>query len=117
MKYNPKKYLLEPTDDLMNGDSDILKNIAGNVKTWVGDWDAVWDNVMLRTKIKETLVDRANKANMMDLLEAKFVVKCNDVFHKISDKVNEDVGFLDNKRIFFEWDDWLKKVIRKRSMR
>ena len=117
MKYNPKKDVLEPTDDLMNGDSDILKNIAGNVKAWVGDWDAVWDNVILRTKIKETLVDRAKKANMMDLLEAKFVVRSNDMFHKISDSVNEDLGYLDSKRIFFEWDDWLKKVIRKRSMR
>ncbi len=117
MKYNPKKDLLEPTEDLMNGDSDILKNIAGNVKAWVGDWDAVWDNVMLRTKIKETLVDRAKKANMIDLLEAKFVVRSNDMFHKISDSVNKDVGYLDSKRIFFEWDDWLKKIIRKRSMR
>ncbi|MBI2673295.1 Flp pilus assembly complex ATPase component TadA, partial [Candidatus Woesearchaeota archaeon] len=57
MKYDPEKDELVPTDDLINGDSDILKNIAGNVKEWTGNWDALWSNILLRAKIKQTIVD------------------------------------------------------------
>ena len=94
-----------------------LKNIAGNVKEWAGSWDAVWDNILLRTKIKETLIEAAKKANMLDLLEADFVVLANDEFHKISDKIMEEVGSLDSKRIFFDWNEWLKTTIKKMNMK
>ena len=58
-KYNVEKDALEPSDDLINGDSDMIKSIAANVKGWAGDWDAVWDNIILRQKIKEEVVDYA----------------------------------------------------------
>ncbi|MBI2129508.1 Flp pilus assembly complex ATPase component TadA [Candidatus Woesearchaeota archaeon] len=112
MKYNSKTDSLEASKDLVNGDSDILKAIAGNVKEWAGNWDAVWDNILLRAKIKEAIVDAADKSKMPDLLEAKFVVLANDEFHKISDAVKEEVGFLDSKRIFFDWNEWLKRSAR-----
>ena len=117
MKYDPRTDQLEPTDSLINGESEILKNIAGNVKEWAGSWDAVWDNILLRTKIKETLIEAAKKANMLDLLEADFVVLANDEFHKISDKIMEEVGSLDSKRIFFDWNEWLKTTIKKMNMK
>jgi len=116
MKYNPETDQLEITDDLLNGDSEIIKNIAGSVKEWVGDWEAVWDNIILRAKIKETLVEYSEKAKIPEILEAPFVVKSNDVFHRISDYVLEEVGGLDSKRIFFDWEEWLKKWIRERSL-
>ena len=109
MKYNSKKDTLEVSDDLMNQDSDVIKAIAENVKEWSGNWDAVWDNIMLRTKNYQTLLDYATKLNNYELLEARFVVEANDHFHKISDKVKDEVGYLDSKRIFFEWNDWLKR--------
>lgn len=115
MKYNSKIDQLEPTDDLINGESDILKAIAGNIKEWAGDWDAVWDNITLRAKIKETLVNYANKLKRNDILEADFVVMANDSFHRISESVREDVGFLDSKKIFFQWEDWLKRNLRKKT--
>ena len=115
MKYNAKLDVLEPTDDLINGDSEILKSIAGNIKEWSGDWDAVWDNVTLRAKIKETLVKYAEKAKDDDMLEASFIIDSNDQFHRISEKVKEEVGALDSKQIFFEWDEWIKKKIRERK--
>jgi len=117
MKYDTRTDQLEPTDSLINGESEILKNIAGNVKEWAGSWDAVWDNILLRTKIKETLIEAAKKANMLDLLEADFVVLANDEFHKISDKIMEEVGSLDSKRIFFDWNEWLKTTIKKMNMK
>ncbi len=117
MKYDSKTDQLEPSPDLLNGDSDLLKSIAGNVKEWAGNWDAVWDNILLRAKIKETIVNESDKSKMPELLEAEFVILCNDEFHKISDKVKEEVGNLDSKRIFFEWNEWLKRTIKKKSIK
>ncbi|MDP3765589.1 MAG: type II/IV secretion system ATPase subunit [Nanoarchaeota archaeon] len=113
MKYDSKKDELQASEDLINGDSEILKAIAGNVKDWAGDWDAVWDNITLRAKIKETLVDFAAKNNMPELLEADFVIQTNDQFHKISERIKDEIGALDSKRIFFDWNEWLKRHIKK----
>ncbi len=113
LKYNANTDKLEPTDNLINGDSDVIKSIASNVKEWSGDWDAVWDNIMLRAKIKKTLVDYAVRSKNLGLLEAGFVINANDKFHIISNSVSEEVGKMESKRIFFEWNDWLKKQIKK----
>ena len=116
MKYDSKTDQLEPTDELINGESEILKGIAGNVKEWAGSWDAVWDNILIRAKMKETLVQVAKKAKMLNLLEADFIVRANDEFHKISDTIRQEVGSLDSKRIFFNWNEWLKRSIKKMNM-
>ncbi|MBI2670976.1 Flp pilus assembly complex ATPase component TadA [Candidatus Woesearchaeota archaeon] len=112
MKYNPTTDQLEFTDNLINGDSDILKAIASNVKEWAGNWDAIWDSIMLRASIKKTLVETSNKLKKPLLLEAGFVIKSNDEFHRISDEVREKYGYIDSKRIYFEWNEWLKKQIK-----
>ncbi|MEM4710434.1 MAG: type II/IV secretion system ATPase subunit [Candidatus Woesearchaeota archaeon] len=109
MKYNSKTDQLELSDDLMNQDSEVIKAIAENVKEWSGNWDAVWDNIVLRSKKYKAIVDISKKLNNPELLEARFNVEANDQFHKISDKVKEEVGVLDSKRIYFEWYEWLKK--------
>ncbi|MBI2651300.1 type II/IV secretion system ATPase subunit [Candidatus Woesearchaeota archaeon] len=117
MRYNTKTDQLELTDELINGESEILKGIAGNVKEWAGSWDAVWDNIMLRAKIKEKIVEAASKSKMPDLLEAEFVVRSNDEFHRISGKVREATGNLDSKRIFFDWNEWLKRSIKRMEIK
>ncbi|TKJ17568.1 hypothetical protein CEE44_03475 [Candidatus Woesearchaeota archaeon B3_Woes] len=117
MKYNPQTDELEPSSDLLNGDSDVIKLIAGNVPEWAGNWDVVWDNILLRTKLKETLVKTAKKVKMPHLLEAEFVIQCNDEFHKVSNRVKDEVGSLDSKRIFFEWNEWLKRNIKKQNIK
>ncbi|MBI3035072.1 type II/IV secretion system ATPase subunit [Candidatus Woesearchaeota archaeon] len=113
MKYDSKKDELQTSEDLINGDSEILKAIAGNVKEWAGNWDAVWDNIMLRAKIKEALVDFAGKTSNPSLLEADFVIQSNDQFHKISERIKDEIGTLDSKRIFFDWNEWLKRHVKK----
>jgi len=113
MKYDPKSDELQTSDELINGDSEILKAIAGNVKEWAGNWDAVWDNIMLRAKTKQTLVEFAEKSGMPGLLEADFVIQSNDQFHKISERIREEVGSLDSKRIFFDWNEWLKRHVKR----
>ncbi len=117
MKYNAEKDELEPTDALLNGDSDILKSIAGQVKDWAGDWDAVWENILLRAEAKAYLVKRAAEEKDDDVLEAPFVVLANDMFHRASDKVKDRTGKLDTKRILFEWKEWLDRELKKRKAR
>lgn len=112
MKYNSKKDTLDVSDDLMNQDSEIIKAIAENVKEWSGNWDAVWDNIVLRSKNYESLVDISKKLNNSEILEARFVVEANDHFHKITDKVKNEIGVMDSKRISFEWNEWLKKAAK-----
>jgi len=115
MKYNAQTDELEATDALLNGDSDILKAIAGNVKEWAGNWEAVWENVLLRAKMKERLVQIARQEKDMDLLEAPFVIQTNDTFHRISEHVKDKVGKLDCDVIYFEWNEWLTREIMKRQ--
>ncbi len=116
MRYNPNTDQLEPTDEFINGDSEVLKGIASNIPDFAGDWKAIWDNVQLRAKIKETIVEYSKKEKDDEMLEAEFVVRCNDSFHLICDKIKDETGKLDNKKIFFEWEDWLKKEIKKRKL-
>ena len=115
MKYDPKTDQLELTDALMSGDSDILKGIAGNIKEFAGSWDSIWENIMLRAKIKEEIVKVSIEENDEDLLEASFVIAANDAFHVISEKCKTPNGRLDSDKIFSKWSDWLKREIRKRN--
>jgi type IV secretory pathway ATPase VirB11/archaellum biosynthesis ATPase len=115
MKYESKTDQLAPSDDLINGESDVLKLIAANYKEFAGNWDAVWENIELRAKIKEAQLNYAQKLNNLDLLEAPFTLKCSDKFHILSEKVREETGALSSKQIFFEWETWLKRELRKLS--
>jgi type IV secretory pathway ATPase VirB11/archaellum biosynthesis ATPase len=114
-KYDAKTDALVPTNDLLAGDSEILKAIAGNVREWAGNWDAVWDNINLRARVKQAMVEAAQKAQKPDLLEAQFYIVANDQFHKVSERVREEAGSLDSERIFFEWNEWLKRAVKKQA--
>ncbi len=116
MRYNAKTDQLELTDDLIAGDSEVLKIIAGKIKEFSGNWDAMWENILLRAEIKEELVKAAVALKSDALLEAPFVIRCNDQFHIISDRIKNESGGFDAKRISFEWKNWLKSELRKRSM-
>jgi hypothetical protein len=116
MKYNVEKDELEITEDLVNGDSEIIKDIAANVKGWAGNWDAVYDNILLRGKIKEEIVKTAEKTRNPDLLEAPFNVLSNNAFHKISDKIRQEIGLPLSDRVFPEWQKWLNQEIKSRKV-
>ena len=116
MKYDVSEDSLKPTDDLINGDSETLKSIAGQVRSWAGNWDAVWDNIVLRAKIKEELVKVSKKTKNPKILEADFVLKSNNAFHNLSDKVTKDIGVPQGKVVFREWNAWLKKEIKRLRM-
>ena len=111
-KYDPQTDRLELTDDLINGESDILKAIGSNVKQWAGNWDAIWQNITLRGKIKQLQVDTSIKYNDESILEAAPVIHANDMFHKIAEKVNEEEGYLNPESIYFKFKEWYENYAK-----
>ena len=114
LKYNPHTDMLEITDDLINGESEVLKSIASNVPQWAGNWSAVWDNIELRAKIKEYQVEKAKKVKNDNILEAKYVIEANDMFHKICQKILDNYNKLDSNLIYEDfclwYDDFVKNL-------
>ena len=45
-----------------------------------------------------------------------FVIKANDEFHRLSELINEETGAFDSKRIFFEWNEWARSAIKRKSV-
>ncbi|MEK6854964.1 MAG: type II/IV secretion system ATPase subunit [Nanoarchaeota archaeon] len=110
MRYNVETDKLEPTPELINGDSEIIKNIAGNVKGWAGNWDAVFDNILLRGKIKQEIVEASKKLNKPVLMEAEFNSLSNASFHQISDEIRKEFGVPLSEKVFPLWKDWFYKT-------
>ena len=113
LKYNVEKDELEASEELINGDSEVIKSIAGGVKGWAGDWDAVYDNILLRGKLKKEVVEIAEKIKKPEILEAEFNSLSNNMFHQFSQEVSEEVGLPVSDRVFSLWQDWLKKEVKK----
>jgi type IV secretory pathway ATPase VirB11/archaellum biosynthesis ATPase len=116
MKYNVEKDELEPTDDLINGESEIIKDIASNVKGWAGNWDAIYDNILLRAKIKKEIVDVAEKTKNFRILESDFNTIANHAFHDISDTITKEIGLPIGERVFPDWQKWLNQEVKKRKI-
>jgi type IV secretory pathway ATPase VirB11/archaellum biosynthesis ATPase len=115
MEYSAKEDRLKPTDTLIDGESFVLNEIAKRVREWHGDWDAVWDNILLRGKIKQTMVDYSKKLKRSDILEAEWVVESNETFHTVSERVRQEVGSLDSKMIYDKWLEWFEQKLRSGS--
>jgi len=113
LKYNVEKDSLEPTDDLINGESEIIKSIASGVKGWAGNWDAVYDNILLRAKTKQELVDVAEKLQLPEILESKFNAISNSVFYEISNQVKQEIGLPVSSVVFPKWQEWLHNNAKK----
>jgi type IV secretory pathway ATPase VirB11/archaellum biosynthesis ATPase len=111
LNYNVEKDELEPSDDLINGNSEIIKNIAAGVKGWAGNWDAVYDNILLRGMVKQEIVELSDKMKKPELLEAKFCTLANTIFYNVCDKVTKEMGIPDSKRVFPEW----KKLVEQEA--
>ncbi len=116
LKYSVEKDELEITDDLINGDSEVVKSIAANVKGWAGNWDAVYDNILLRAKIKKEMVNVAEQVGNNNIIESKFNTLSNHMFHKISNDVIDEIGLPLSDRVFPEWQKWLNEEVRKRKI-
>ncbi len=113
LKYDVNSDELKPTPELLNGESEVIKAIASSVRGWAGNWDAIWDNIILRAKIKEMIVNFSAKLKRPELLEAEFVVKANNVFHGLSDEVREEVGLPLSKYVLPKFEEWLKNEVKR----
>ncbi|TAL48214.1 hypothetical protein EPN87_01070 [archaeon] len=112
MQYSAKDDVLKPTDVLLDGESEVLNEIAKRVRDWHGSWDLVWDNILLRAKIKETIVEYAENLNRPGILESDWSTESNEIFHILSDDVRQEVGGLDSKIIYNRWLDWFKQRLK-----
>jgi len=112
LKYNVEKDDLEASEELINGDSEIIKSVASGVRGWAGNWDAVYDNIELRGKIKQELVDISEKSKVPEILESKFNALSNNMFHQFSEKVREEIGLPESNRVFPMWQEWLMKEVK-----
>ena len=108
LEYSAKDDVLKPSKTLLVGESQILNDIAMRVREWKGNWDAVWENIQLRGKIFQTIVDYANVNKRPDLLEAENIIKSNSHFHLISNDVKEELGSMDTRLIYDRWLQWLR---------
>jgi flagellar protein FlaI len=116
MLYNAKKDMLEPTPVLMDGESEILSSIASRVKDWVGNFDAVWENIQMRSDMKQALVDYSEKSKNQRVIEAEFSVKSNDMMHIITEQVQTEVGAADTQLIYERWNRWVRDQIRQKKV-
>lgn len=117
MKYDAKTDQLVPTPDMINGESEVLKTIAGKIADYAGNWDAVWQDIITRGKFKEAIVKKSIEINDPDMLEAPFVIYCNDMYHIMNERVKKKTGKLDHEKIYKEWEIWFEQEAKKRKLR
>ncbi len=111
MIYNAREDELIPTSTLINGESFIIREIAKRIPEFYNNWELVWDNILLRAKIKETLVKYAEEYNKPELLEANYVSESNEIFHLIAEQVKFELGKIDSNEIFKRWNEWILEKI------
>lgn len=112
MQYSAKEDRLKPTDLLLDGESEVINDIARKVREWKGAWDLIWDNILLRGKTKQAILDLAVSLNRPEILEADWTVNCNEKFHLVCDEVRQEVGSVDSKMVYDRWLEWFKKEIK-----
>jgi hypothetical protein len=112
MEYSAKEDRLKPTATLTDGESEVLNEIAKRVREWHGRWDDVWENIQLRAKIKESILNYANKLNRPEVLEADWTVESNEIFHIITNQVKEEAGTSDSNIIYDRWENWFKDKLK-----
>jgi hypothetical protein len=115
MTYDAREDRLVPDKDLIEGNSEVIKSIAGNVREWAGKWELVWGEIKLRSQIYEMLVKYAHEYEEMELLESDFIVIANDYYHKIFEKLKKEQGYPESKDMLFLFEEWIKQELKKRG--
>jgi type IV secretory pathway ATPase VirB11/archaellum biosynthesis ATPase len=112
MEYSARDDKLKPTSVLLDGESEVLNEIAKRVREWHGRWDDMWSNILLRSDMKESIFNYAERLNRPEILEAGWTIRSNEMFHIISDQVKMEVGGLDSKLIYDKWENWFKGELK-----
>ncbi len=112
LEYSAKEDKLKPTKTLLTGESEIINDIMSRVREWRGNWDAVWENIIMRQKILQSLVNYSDAYRRPDIMEAQAVIESNSMFHIASADVKEETGSMDNRLIYERWHNWLGKKVK-----
>jgi archaeal flagellar protein FlaI len=112
MEYDAKEDLIKPTQTLTDGESEIISMIAARVREWVGNFDAVWDNINMRARMKKALVDYSATSANNAILEAPFVIASNDAAHIFGEQVKKAQGAMVSDYIYEKWDAWVREQIK-----
>ncbi|PIU63516.1 type VI secretion protein, partial [archaeon CG07_land_8_20_14_0_80_38_8] len=115
MTYDAKEDRIKPERALIEGDSEVIKSIAGSVREWAGKWDLVWEEIVLRSKIYELIVKTAQERKYLELMESDFIVIANETYHKLFKKLKEEQGYPETKDLLFLFEEWLKAELKKRG--
>ncbi|MDD4353362.1 MAG: type II/IV secretion system ATPase subunit [Candidatus Nanoarchaeia archaeon] len=113
MTYDAKEDKLKPERALIEGQSEVIKSIAGNVREWAGKWDLVWDEIVTRSKACELIVKYSKENKKPEMLESDFVVVANDAYHKFFEKLKNEQGYPESKDLLFLFEEWLKNRVKK----
>jgi type IV secretory pathway ATPase VirB11/archaellum biosynthesis ATPase len=108
VKYDIHKDTLNPSNDLLEGNSYIVKEIASRVEDWAGNWDAVLENIRARGDILKAISDRASAIRNPSLLEAEFSSSAIDQYYDIVSRLREEYGVAERNNIKSMFDLWLK---------
>ena len=108
VKYDIHKDRLDPSNDLLEGNSYVVKEIASRVEEWAGKWDAVLDNINARGEVLGLISDYSNKTNNPALLEAEFTSSAIDQYYEIISRLREEYGTAERKNIVNMFELWLK---------
>ncbi len=76
----------------------------------------MYDNILLRGKIKQELVDLSLRLQKPELLEAPFIVLAQTAFHALSEKVTREYGLPLSEKVFPLWKQWVVESLRKGSL-
>ena len=108
MTYNAEKDVLEATDLLDMGQSEIIGKIA---KDWGISIEEALENISLRAKIKEEMV-KYGKENEA-VLEAEAVRDANNAYWMLLEESKNEYGKPDYKEIWEKWKKWFKEYIKR----
>ena len=108
VKYDINKDALVPSNDLLEGNSYVVKEIASKVEGWAGNWDAVLDNIQARARIFDLLVEASEKNKNPSLLEADFSSRAIDQYYDIVDKLRLEHGTVEGSSIVKAFELWLR---------
>jgi type IV secretory pathway ATPase VirB11/archaellum biosynthesis ATPase len=110
VRYDVDNDELVPTNDLLEGNSYVIKEIASNVEGWAGNWDAVLDNIQTRGEILNMISDYASKTGDASMLEAEFTSAAIDQYYEIESKIKEESGRPpEGSKIIKAFELWLKE--------
>lgn len=108
VKYDIHKDSLNPSNDLLEGNSYVVKEIASRVEDWAGNWDAVLENIRARGDILKAISDHANRIKNASVLEAEFTSSAIDQYYDIIGKLKEEYGTAERKNVVSLFDLWLR---------